>query len=459
MRCPAAMPCITLLICWTTSLPLLAQPEAYARHWPVQAEDVGIYAVNLTPALYAQIEHPNLRDLAAFNESGESLGFEPLASVWAQPEPQWNAAQWFALPTPKSGQAEELSIQLERRSDGSVRLRGDVGTPSQAASSGDLLVDTGMDADADLRLLALTFELDPRVVDFSTRIRIEGSHDLESWRTLVASAGLLRLQQDGQLLERRRIELPGSEERYLRLRLLDNGRPLPLKGLEVQTQAAAVLERQPIEHLTAELVSRDGRTFIYRLAARIPVEQVHLRLAQDNTVASASLAGRESEEDPWHSKGNLTAFRLRAEGVELDNEPLQVSGSRYRQWRVTVGNDLAEAPTLEFSYRPERWLLLTQGNAPYVIAAGSSQAVRDTVPLSALLAPIRAKYGADWQPPEAALGEPIVVAGDAATEAPKASAAERWSGFALWLVLIGSALAIGVMVLRLMGERPHDSEN
>ncbi|MEO1370580.1 MAG: DUF3999 family protein, partial [Acidobacteriota bacterium] len=103
------------------------------------------------------------------------------------------------------------------------------------------------------------------------------------------------------------------------------------------------------------------------------------------------------------------------------------------------------------TYRPERWLLLSKGEGPFVIAAGSRREVRQPTPLKVLMAPIRAKYGEDWQPPAVELGEPVIAAGDRALEA---TATERWSGPALWAILIVSAIGIVVMVLRLLGESP-----
>lgn len=431
-----------------------AQAEAYARHWPLQEKEVGVYAVTLTPELYAQIQRADLGDLAAFNAQGEALAFGPLAPVWQAPEPTWRSARWFALPASAEGAGEALSVQVDKATDGSIRLRADVAGGEASMRSGEMLVDTGLTPSDNQRLLALAFDFDAAAADFSAQIGIDVSDDLEDWRVGVASASVLRLQQAGQRLLRRQIELPGISGRYLRLRRLDAALPLPLAGVQVQTRDASVPPPQPSVVQMAELVSRDGRTLVYRLPARIPIEQVNLRLAQDNVIAEAALASREGGRGAWRPRGSLTAFRLRAAGVELDNEALWLGGSRDREWRVELQGELAEAPVLEFSYRPERWLLLTQGEAPYVIAAGSARAIRAEMPLAALLAPIRSKYGSDWQPPEASLGASVVVAGDAAIAA---TAEERWSGHLLWALLLGSALAIGVMVVRLLRHPPSAS--
>ncbi|HEX5755419.1 MAG TPA: DUF3999 family protein [Arenimonas sp.] len=439
----------TLLLALLLPLSAAASSDQYARHWPLQVNEPGVHAVELTPAIYAQIERADLGDLDAFNAAGEPLAFGPLATLIAQPEPQWRSVQWFQLPATTTGQGDDLSLQIDRGTDGRLSLRAQVTGESNPAATGDLIVDTGVNLEDSQRLLALAFDFSSDAADFSAQVQVESSDDLHRWHG-VGSGTVMQLQQNGQLLQRRQLDLGGSNGRYLRLRRVDASAALPVTGISVQTRAAAAPDPRPSVRLAAELVSREQRTFIYRLPGRIPIEEVDLRLAQDNAVAVAQLASREGGRGAWRPRGSLTAFRLRAADVELQNEPLRLGGSRDREWRVELGHDVAEAPVLEFAYRPERWLLLTQGAAPYVIAAGSSRARRTDLPLAALLAPIRAKYGADWQPELAALGEPIVVAGDAAI-APTPQ--ERYSNHALWILLIGSAAAIALMVFRLLREQ------
>lgn len=437
------------LLCLGLSTPVLAQADQYARHWPLQVDVPGVYAVELTPAIYAQIERPDLGDLDAFNAAGEPLAFGPLAALIAQPEPQWRPAHWFQLPAAAAGQGDDVSLQIDRGSDGRLSLRAQVGGDTTVVATGDLIVDTGVTVEESQRLLALAFEFAAHATDFSAQVQVEISDDLHQWRR-IASGTLMQVQQNGQQLQRRHLDLGSASGRYLRLRRSDASASLPVAGVSVQTRAASAPDPRPSQRLAAELVSREKRTFIYRLPGRVPIEEVDLRLAQDNAVAVVHLASREGGRGAWRPRGSLTAFRLRAAGVELQNEPLRLAGSRDREWRVELGHDVTDPPVLEFAYRPERWLLLTQGEAPWVIAAGSNRVRRSDLPLAALLAPIRAKYGADWQPPPAMLGEPLVVAGEAAV-AP--TPVDRWSNRALWLLLVGAAAAIALMVIRLLREQ------
>lgn len=429
--------------------PVLAQADAYARHWPVQVDAPGVYAIELSPALYLQVQRADLGDLAAFNGTGEALAFGPLAPAPPRAEPQWRDASWFVLPTPAAGAGDDLNLQVLRAADGAIRLRADLHADESAPATGDVLIDTGIDPEERLRLQALLLDFAANAADFSAQLQVDASDDLSDWRLSVAHASVLRVRQGGQTLQRRRIDLPGTVARYLRLRGFEPG-ALPLTGVQVATLTQDMPDPRPDHVLAAEWVGRDGDAWLYRLPARIPATQANLRLAQDNAVVRAELSSRENARERWQPRGGLIAFRLRAAGVTLDSEPLALNANRDREWRLTTDVALETPPTLEFAYQPERWLLLTQGAAPYVIAAGSSRARRDTLPLSALLAPLRSKYGDDWQPPLAALGAPVLAAGTAAL-AP--STRERWSDRALWLLLIGAALAIGWMVVRLLRER------
>ena len=53
--------------------------------------------------------------------------------------------------------------------------------------------------------------------------------------------------------------------------------------------------------------------------------------------------------------------------------------------RVRTSPPQARAPELHIGWVPDRFLLLTQGDPPYVLAAGSAQATRATYPLQAAL--------------------------------------------------------------------------
>ncbi|HET9450848.1 MAG TPA: DUF3999 family protein, partial [Aggregicoccus sp.] len=252
-----------------------------------------------------------------------------------------------------------------------------------------------------------------------------------------------------QTLLRRHVELTPGLARFLRVRVDGEGPGLPLRALQLQLRSPGEVP-QP-QWLEATFLRRDERGFVYRLPARIPAEQVDLRLAADNAVARYQVQSREAEAQPWRHRGSLTAFRLRGAGLDLVNEPLPLHPTREREWRLESATPAAQPPVLRFAYFPERWLLLTHGKAPYVVAAGSERARREDYPLEALVAQVRAKYGAEWEPPKVGLGAGRDAGGEAALRPPLGDDSRTW---ALWAVLVLGAGVVIFMVLRLLRAPP-----
>jgi hypothetical protein len=314
----------------------------------------------------------------------------------------------------------------------------------------DILVDVRDDQ----RLVeSLAIEPDLQAPDFSVQVAVEASEDLESWRTLVASATLAHLRQGGQALARSQVEFAPVRSKYLRLRLLGTTVGIPLRSLRLlMREQGPAIAVQPRSRIAADFVRQEGRAYVYQLPARVPVERVNVALGDDNAIASFSVSAREPGEKNWRYIGQIDAFRLRGAGIELDNEPMDIAPVRHLEWRIESGTELTRTPVLELAYRPERWLLLTHGKAPFVVAAGSNTERGGSFPLDALLGQVRAKFGRDWQPTAAALGAMQIAGGEAALSAYDPETRRTWL---LWAVLLLAAVAIIGMVLKLLKASPE----
>src|SRR5690606_41287568 len=107
---------------------------------------------------------------------------------------------------------------------------------------------------------------------------------------------------------------------------------------------------------------------------------------------------------------------------------------RGREWQASTQPALASAPTLVLQYRPEHFVLLAQGPAPYTLVAGSSRVARPNYPVHTALA------ASGEQPAPATLGAHSEAGGEAAL-APRRG--EDWQRWLLWAVLaIGAGLVV-----------------
>ena len=432
------------------------QPKDFARQWPVQAPCPqgsaaceGAFAVTLDESVYRQVLGADLGDIAAFNAAGDPLPFGPMPAEYRAPSAQWRDAAWFLLPPSALAPAGDLHLHVTRDASGDLSLdatlrHGEPGSPQ------DILVDVREERRT---IEAIVVEPQLDAADFSVQVVVEGSDDLQQWQPLASAATLAHLRQGGQSLTRSRIEFAAVNSKYLRLRLLDGRVGIPVRAVRLLVRepgpATAV---QPRARIAADFVRQEGNAFVYRLPARVPVDRVNVALADDNAIASFSVSAREPGERNWGYVGQVDAFRLRAAGVTLDNEPMDLSLTRRQEWRIESNASLSGTPVLELYYHPERWLLLTHGKAPFVVAAGSNTRRGDDFPLGALLGQVRAKFGRDWQPAAASLGPMQTAGGDAALTAYDAETKRTWL---LWGVLLIAAVAIIAMVLRLLKASPE----
>jgi hypothetical protein len=434
----------------------------YASQWPLAATDEGAYALALREDVYRELVRDDLRDLAAFNADGQPLAFGPMPASHAPQPSEWREAVWFALPASGDAPAipgEQLHLHVRRTTSGELSLDASLGTtpveataPAAARDVRDLLVDVRAPGFA---VEALEFEARGDAGDFNLQVAVEASEDLEHWRSVVASASLARLHQSGHLLSRKRVAFPGLETAYLRVRTLSS-QPLPLASLRLQVRSLGPRPKIPaLQWTAAEPAGRDGNDYLYRLPGRLPAEEANVLLAGDNQLAEVTLSVRDDESQPWRFIGGLGVFRLRGAGVSLDNESLAIGRERARFWRLSVagGQMLAQAPELRLGWRPETWLLLTHGRAPYVVVAGSQRAQRQDMPLDALVAQVRSKYGPGWQPALTGLGPGRVAGGETALTAYDPGRKRTWL---LWGILLLGAVGVSAMVLHLLRSPPAD---
>jgi hypothetical protein len=438
------------------SLALALEPKDFARQWPVQAACPadggaceGAFAVTLDESVYRQVRRADLGDIAAFNGGGEALPFGPMPAEYLAPPAQWREAAWFLLPPSVLQPAEDLHLHVTRDAAGELNLDATLSHGAPGAPQ-DILVDV---REKERSVEGIVVEPAVDAADFSVQVAVEGSDDLENWQPLAPVATLAHLRQNGQSLSRTRVEFAGSRAKYLRLRLIDGRVGIPVRAVRLLVrEPGSATAVQPRSRIAADFVRQEGRAYVYRLPARVPVERVNIALADDNAIASFSVSAREPGERNWGYLGQVDAFRLRAAGVQLDNEPMDIGITRRGEWRVESNTELARAPVLELYYRPERWLLLTHGSAPFVVAAGSNTRRGGEFPLEALLGQVRGKFGRDWQPAAAGLGAMQTAGGEAALTAYDAESKRTWL---LWAVLLLAAMAIIAMVLRLLKASPE----
>ncbi|HZP67763.1 MAG TPA: DUF3999 domain-containing protein [Rudaea sp.] len=437
----------------------------YAYAWPLYTDgDSAAWQVELTPEVYAVLHNEDLSDLEIVNAAGAAVPIAPYRAPATVAERERDIdLPLFAVPAPAAGTAadEAIRLHIERSADGKLhKLDADVGAAPAATTPGDVLL---LDASAlhdPLSNLHIAWSGNASV---TAQFAIDASDDLEHWRTLAERATVLELVQNGNVLGRHDIALGNARASYLRLRRLDRGAALPelrvgARVVSYSTPAAPALQwiAATLDGTATDAAQPPG--FRYRLPASLAATSVKLELADDNSVVAGTVLSKSAPETagPWTLRNRFVAFRIHEGNAMASNDEFALSpAARARDWRIELATPLEHAPTLSIAYRPDRFVFLAQGAGPYRLVAGSVHARRGEYPIDAALAPLRAKLGADWQPPLTRLGAREVLEGAQALEAAPVQRKPDWKRWLLWGVLVAAAGVVGGLALSLLRRPNH----
>ncbi len=442
-------------------LPALAAAgtrEHYARQWDIAAAhaDAGAYSVVLDEAVYRTAVQPTLADLDVFNAEGQALPAAVLPSVPAMvPPPRTLELPWFPLPASGPRASADIRLIAERGADGGI-VRVEAGTvPGQSRpATGQWLVDA-----SHLRepVRALLLEWEAPAQPLQTGYRVEGSDDLNRWRTLNPGTTLLDLERDGQRLRQGRIALTG-QARYLRLLPTGTGNAPVLGSVRAELAPPSALQPWQWQEITGKRSSQGGRDYFeFVLPGRFPVARADVRLPGNNAV-EWTLYSREDRDAAWAWRaGPWMAYEVGAgDDAASRSAPKALAAPvRDRHWRLAAATPVGDAaPVLRLGYRPEVVVFLARGAPPYALAAGSANTQRTSAPIPALLEALRQQRGADWQPAAASLApEAQELAGERALEPRRTY---DWKAWLLWSLLIAGAIAVAALGLSLLRQRPAE---
>lgn len=440
-----------------------AAPAPYAMQWPLTlaSEDEGAYRVTLDASVYRQSVTPDLSDLDVLN--ADSI---PVPTSLLDPEqplaqrPPTVPVPWFTLPAPDPGTGGP-DWRLVMRVDHEGRLRqievadsAPAGSTIEPAQRTSLLLDLSRIREP---VVALQLQWKP-LDELDLGYRVEASHDLAQWRTLPSRGRMIDLSREGRRLLRQRIQLddllPHRERAsYLRLTPLDDAPALEITSVAAElaggaTPAAQWISLQPTNAGAAGPARSAGAAeFLYVMDGRFPVQQVDVEVP-GNHALQWRLESRADADAPWSLRaGPWMAYALDRGGKQRQSAPRVLDRPvRDRYWRLTADAATgATTPTLRLGYHPEVAVFLAQGTPPYRLVAGSTRARRADAPLPQLVSTLRGQDGADWQPAQAYLGTPRVLAGASALEPPR-----EWTRWLLWVVLALGAVVVGAFALSLL---------
>jgi hypothetical protein len=423
-------------------------PSDFAYRIPLVNEgDSAFFRVDLPAPVYEGAVRRDLGDLRVFNGEGTPVAF----AFMPRAVPGREAGIAVELPLfplrAEAGRKElgDLAITVRRTSAGTTV---DLATRDGKAVAPERLAGYLVDAsEAKEPLAALTMSLPPGA-NTTTRVRVDASDDLVSWRTLAAGAPLLALEFGGRRLTRDRIDLPPTTAKFLRV-TFEPGQATPeFASVRGEANERAVEAPRQWREATGVPVRDQPGAFEFDLGGTFPVDRVTVLLPEQNTVAPTQLFVRAASKDEWHPVASTVFYRLRQDGGEATNPPTAVNGGEYRYWKASVdpkaGGIGAQAPKLSFGWYPGVIVFAARGKGPFELAYGSARVNPSALSIETLVPGYdRAK--------RTAASFPLARAG-AVNAVPESAALKQPIDFKRWFLwgsLVLAAIVLGWMAFSL----------
>jgi len=321
---------------------------------------------------------------------------------------------------------------------------------------------------APITALTITFKSSPdSLADYVLPLRVETSSDLTHFSFVGGEQTLLRLDYEGESIERSRFELddavlpasgnrgPSGQVRYLRL-TWTGALPAPIESVRAELGVSVSVEHWETKLLEGQ-AGGSAETYLYDLGGSVPIDQVLVKLGEDNLLIQAQLESADNKAGPFQLLERGTYYRVKHEEIVLESPAQQIPRRRAKFLRLSPmrpGSSFGpHAPHIQIAHYADQLLFTHRGVGPFHLAFGHYAALDSALSVGELLAPLpsqarEALTDSDTELSDTKLGEVRVLAGPSArVPLPPGT---PWKKYVLWSVLVGAVIILGFAAFSLL---------
>lgn len=240
---------------------------------------------------------PDMSDLRVFNAGGEAMpmAFAGVADP-VRETPPGTVLPMFPLYGAAPGREADnrLDVRVQSNRDGTiVSIKGNTPQGGDRAQRPVAWLLDASQLKTPIRHLVFDWNAGPGTE--VARVSVEASDDLKYWNPVTSSAPLLRVEQGGQQLAQRKVDVGALKAKYLRITAS------PPAFVIRTVEARPVETTTPVPRLTRAVKGTPGAKageWEFDLGARLPVEALRVKLGAANSVAPFALLARDKPSDP-----------------------------------------------------------------------------------------------------------------------------------------------------------------
>ena len=357
-------------------------PALYSHTLPVTFQGSGgMVQLRLPKDVYMQARSPTLDDLRLFDSHGRKVPFAltmPLTQRGVSHHV--TPAKVFALDRDLEASAATLAIRT--RADGTLlSVDSSTAKPGPAPALSGLLIDLALLDPGSAMVNALVFTAPPGVANYSARVALEASDDLQVWRP-VAEAQLDWLDNGAHdKLANNRIAFDARAMRYMRLRWRE-GQPRMFGAIAVETEVVDAVAYAPDTLLVGAQDGAFPGDLVYPVGRALPLRTVGMQLAETGVVIPSEIGhyievpAMRAGASRWQFAPLLrtTFYRIAQDGMVRTPPDLAVAPMSVDRLVVRPLTPVAVKPAIRIGWLPATLIFAAREAGPYTLAVGREQA-------------------------------------------------------------------------------------